>query len=156
MADWTLTGTAAAAPAAPAVTTYYSTQTDLQNHFGTDNITKWSNLDNTSTSVNTTRIGLANAYAYGYINDRFRGSKYAIPFTGTFPAVLVVWAARLAAIWLYESRGQSDENEEGNKLEDKREDVDKEISEYLAGQKNFSENIARSHSEIPTAPIALE
>lgn len=155
MADWTLTGTAAAAPVT-VVTTYYASQTNMENLYGEDNILTWSNIDNTGTTANTTRINAGLAYADKYIDDRFRNSKWHVPFSPA-PELVKQWAATLASYWIYKSRGLRDATEMTNKLRDDLDKVDTEIAEYLAGIRDFDyQQISLSESPMPTAPQIVD
>ena len=86
----------------------YCSLTDIQNVFGLSNVTLWSNLDNTSTTTDTTRIAAALAYADDEIDNFFRGGPYAVPLILNSGCAPTTWAAKLAGIWLYDSRGQLD------------------------------------------------
>jgi len=86
----------------------YSTQSDLENFWGSDNIAAWSDLTGGKTA-DTTRIAAAIAYADKKIDNRFRRqSRYEVPFTtgtdGTYDDQLIDWSAGLAGDWLYRSR----------------------------------------------------
>ncbi len=130
----------------------YITKSNVEGVFGRANIVKWSNLGNTQAPANEDRITAAITYAEAHINDRFRGGRYAIPFAGTIPQAVQDWAAKLAGAWLYESRGVSDGNDEGNKLTDMREDVTRDINAYVTGQRRLDATPSRT---APSAPIVV-
>lgn len=89
----------------------YCTQSDIENIFGVSNVALWSNLDNTTTTANATRITAAITYATARINNYMRGGLYAVPLVVNSDAASVVdVAATIAGIWLYSSRGQLDTN----------------------------------------------
>lgn len=133
----------------------YITQADIESVFGDDNVATWSNLDNTDASANTDRITSAINYAEAYIDDRFRLTRYAVPLVGDGVTLYVVkdWAAKLAGIWLYQSRGTRDNNEEGDKLTDMKEAVMDDINAYLSGQRKL--NAIYNYSDSPSAPIVV-
>lgn len=84
----------------------YITQADIENRFGRSSVAKWSQLEENDTGADTARIALAIAYGESYVNAKFRGHRYAVPFQGTDP-LLVDWCAIHAGVWLYASRGQA-------------------------------------------------
>jgi len=134
----------------------YIAKSDIESVFGADNVAAWSNLDNTDAGANEDRIDAAIAYAEAVIDDRFRTSRYAVPLQGDGATLYVVkdWAAKLAGIWLYESRGLRDANDEGNKLRDMLRAVHADISAYLAGQRRLRATPAEA--DAPTAPVVIE
>lgn len=90
----------------------YIDQTDIENVFGAGNVALWSNVDSTTerSAEDTARIALAIAYAENYVDDRFRGSRYAVPFVESASggrAVIDDMCAKIAGVWLYENRGSS-------------------------------------------------
>lgn len=135
----------------------YSSQSDIENVFGTDNVRKWSNLDNNVTGANTTRIATAIALADRQIDNMLRRSKYAVPLQGTHGALVEVtnWSATLAGVWLYEARGLEDTNEITGQLVSKfsghRRRVENEIKAVLSGKIELAAN--RQESRSPTAPV---
>ncbi len=141
-----VTGTPITSP--PAAGTYIN-QNDIQQIFGEDNIVKWSNLDNDGATADTNRIQQAINWAENYTENRFRNGRYTVPFSSA-PTELINIIARLAGIWLYESRGLTDENTEGNKLSDMRTDVDDEISLIMNGSRKLS--ISHARSDMPDTP----
>jgi len=133
----------------------YIVQADIESVFGADNIATWSNLDNISASANTDRITSAINYAESIIDDRFRNTRYAVPLQGDGVVLYVVkdWAAKLAGIWLYQSRGTHDDTEEGDKLSDVKESVYGEMDTYLSCQREL--NAIYGYNDIPTAPTIV-
>lgn len=112
----------------------YIAQSDLEDIFGKDNIAVWSNLDG-EPDADAVRIAKAIEYAEEDIENRFRGGKYALPFS---PAAKVIkdWCAKLAGLWLFESRPgfkSSDEAWEG--YTGMKESVNAEIDAYTGGQR---------------------
>lgn len=126
----------------------YATQTDIENLFGTANVARWSQLDNTSTDTNTTRITLALTVADAMIDDRFRGSVYAVPFT-TVPTMVTQWAAKFAGVWLYSSRGINNRAGASGEEADQRilfhqKTAMEEIDFYVSGRRKFPTTVVTS------------
>lgn len=132
----------------------YITQSDIEDVFGQDNVITWSNLDNTTDTVNSTRVSAAIAYAEEHVDNRFRGGPYTIPFVGTSgstPEEVVNWCATLAGVWLYSTRGvDEDEGREGPRIENKAAKVEKDITRFLAGTRRLPAQLSETR---PTAPI---
>jgi len=131
----------------------YISQSDIENIFGVNNVIAYSNLDSDNTTVNITRVQAAIEWAESYVNSRFRNGKYQIPFPTTCKEV-VNWCATLAGIWLYEARGMRDGNEEGNKLSDKKREINSEIASCLAGELYL--NVESHDSSSPSAPMVVQ
>ena len=134
----------------------YISQTDVENVFGTRNVAQWSNLDQTTTVVDTARVALAISYAETVVEERFRGSKYAVPFAATgsaIPVTLKDWCAKLAGVWLYENRGGRDSARDDaavtNRIQFHKKSALDEMDFVLSGQRRMA--LARSHTG-PTAP----
>lgn len=134
----------------------YSTQSDIEDVFGIDNVRTWSNLQNDITDADTDRIARALVWADRYIDNRFRGSSYIIPLT---PAAgvdglpeIVDLSARLAGLWLYKSRPNRDA--EDIFPEQTQKEVDDLIDRYLDGRMSLP--AARTSSAItPTCPVVV-
>ena len=133
----------------------YITQSDIESVFGDDNIATWSNLDNTDATANTDRITSAINYAQSSIDDRFRFTRYLVPLQGDGVTLYIVkdWAAKLAGIWLYMSRGVRDSNEQGDKLSEMKDSVYEEMDTYLSGQRKL--NAVYNYSDTPNAPTVI-
>ncbi len=132
----------------------YIGQTDIEDVFGQDNVAKWSQLDNDVNTADTSRITKSITYAEETVNDRFRNSRYAVPFTGTISEKIKEWCAKLAGIWLYENRGIRDTNTEGNKFTGMKDDVNEEINKYLSGARQL--NATAHDGSAPTAPFIVK
>ena len=133
----------------------YISSADIDNVFGSVNVTKWSNLDNATTTRDAGRVISAIAYGEGFVEDRFRGGEYSVPFqrtTGSWPVMLVDWMAKLAGIWLYRSRGSldGDKDKGADKYDDMSEKVEEQIDAYVSGQRRLSLQLAES--DTPSAP----
>src|SRR3990167_8812449 len=85
----------------------YILQSNVEDVFGTANVVRWSQLDPDTVTVNATRVAAAISYAEEYVENKFRGSRSAVPFSGAAQQ-LIDWCAKLAGVWLYESRGSRD------------------------------------------------
>lgn len=131
----------------------YAVTADLWNAFGKDNIARWSNLDG-EVGADTTRIASAIATAGEDIDNRFRDGRYAIPFT---PACKTVtnWCARLAGIWLFETRpafNKGETQKEG--FQDVKDAIDSEVEMYTSGQRTLPCDFA---SEVEnTGPVVVK
>src|ERR1700733_5522807 len=98
----------------------YSAQSDVEDIFGITNIAVWSQLDPTQPpgTADTDRIQRALDYADAKIISFFRiQGNYVTPLAPQNAAVTLVtrWAATLAGVWLYSSRGLRDDTPDGNK-----------------------------------------
>ncbi len=108
----------------------YSELADINNVYGSYNVIEWSDLNGTST-LDSTRIAAAIAWADETINSRLRSSVYAVPLPSGNVKV-TDWSATLAGWWLYRSRGLRD-SAELDKLRALRADVLEELSDVSAG-----------------------
>ena len=124
----------------------YCTREDIEAAYGADNVKQWADLDNKTVENDiAARIDAAIAAVTEDITSRFRGSIYQVPLTtdgnGTVPALVVTYAALLAGVWLYESRGVQDHNPEtgqiSHRLEWQRKRVDKFVDEVLSGKRQL-------------------
>lgn len=113
----------------------YATWADIQDIFGILNVATWSQLDNNLTEADTVRIAKALANADAKI-DGTLARLYVTPMTltGTDAVIVREWAAKLAGIWLYQSRGQQDTDKKGNDYEAMSEEVMTDIRLYRGGQ----------------------
>lgn len=132
----------------------YCTQSDIEARFGANNVAKWSQVDQDSTSTNTARIAAAIAEADALIDSRLRGSRYALPLSGPDLAYVVKsWSVRIAAAWLYDSRGLTDtvdgitEGGEGGSMSGHRRAALAEIS-------NVRKGVAVLDLTVSTTPVA--
>jgi hypothetical protein len=90
----------------------YCTKADIEQVFGTTNVSKWADLDNDSDATKiANRIAAAIAYASEVIDDVLRCTSYLIPAAtaaGATPTTIKDLTAKIAGIWLYEARGSHD------------------------------------------------
>ncbi len=96
----------------------YSTETDLNNQYGSNNIQKWADLDGDADAGKiSTRIAAAIGFADDEIDSQMRGGPYPLPLVNdaaTTPLLITDISAKLAGVWLYESRGVQDVTPEGS------------------------------------------
>jgi hypothetical protein len=137
----------------------YCSLTDIQNVFGISNITLWSNLDNTGNTTDTTRVTAALAYADDEIDNFFRGGPYAVPLVLNSGSAPLTWAAKLAGIWLYDSRGQLDTPLDGggpgrgfNRYSGMKKSVYIEMGLYRIGYKQLD---AIRSDQLPSGPVVV-
>lgn len=137
----------------------YIAQSDLEALFGTKNIAAWSVLDPDADpgTANAARIASAIAFAEGYVEDRFRGGPYAVPFvaTGAFPVAFTDILAKIAGVWLYNSRGlrAQTSDESTNRITGFRREAEELIDLYLARTRKAA--LAPAESSGPTTPFVV-
>ena len=127
----------------------YCVQSDIENVYGTASVKQWSNLTPTATSTDTARVASAIAWAEYTINSRFAGSAYQVPFP-TVNVVITDWAARLAGVWLFQSRrpreGEGGDAESGVAGNERW--VMEQIDQYLAGSRRFYDLSTRDQTPL--------
>ncbi len=131
---------------------------DLITQFGATNIQRWADLDNEG-DAGTIDASIQSAIDQGEedLEDMFRDGRYRVPFT-VATTKMKVWMAKLAAIHLYQNRGQDDqidddEQESGlmTSLEGK---IQKEIDLYSAASKRLNIPLA-AQTNRTTAPQVI-
>lgn len=132
----------------------YITQTDIESLVGVTNVAVWSNLDNDDTSADTSRIDAAIEYGEDYVESRMR-QKFAIPLTalsGSFPASLKDLIVKMAAWWLYSSRGikGGGSDEAGDRISAWRKEVEEILDYHNARTRDW--NLRRATSRDVRAP----
>lgn len=139
----------------------YITKTDLEDVVGRENVAIWSSINNDQDVENVADLGrVATAILLGeeYIEDRFRESKYAVPFT-TVTTRLKMWMATVACWELYKARGIRDVDEEGrpnNRVFNLKKEVDKEIDRVLAGMLKVGLALADAQTDSGSVPTGME
>jgi phage gp36-like protein len=102
-----------ATPISPSsVSGQYAAQSDIESQFGVNNVRVWSQLDNSVTTADESRIQQALNFADARIISTFAGfGNYVSPLAplGTDVMLVTRWAAVLAGAWLYQSRGLRDD-----------------------------------------------
>ena len=103
----------------PGIPQSYCTAQDILDRYGSAALLQVSNLDNNTTEVDYDRVERAIQYANRTIDARFDGSIYLVPLRTSasgIPPIVKDWAVVLAYAWLYNDKGQSDTNKNGNKM----------------------------------------
>src|ERR1700722_17670294 len=116
----------------------YAAQSDVESQFGIDNVRVWSQLDNSQTTADVSRIQQSLDFADGKIISTFANfGNYVTPLApiGTDAALVTRWAAVIAGAWLYQSRGLRDENSEGGHIAQLQLQVETEMLRYRGGEK---------------------
>lgn len=116
----------------------YAAQSDVESQFGIDNIRVWSQLDNSQTAADVSRIQLALDYADGKIISTFMNfGNYVTPLApiGTDAALVTRWAAVIAGAWLYQSRGLRDDDSQGDHVAQLQSQVEAEMLRYRGNEK---------------------
>lgn len=130
----------------------YITETDLINKFGNTNIQEWSDMDNEDNATTIAdRIDAAIEYAESYVEARLKGSRYAVPLTGS-NAMLNDIIAGMAGWWLYQSRGLRT-LEENTKFDFMVRQNEKLLNSLAAGSRNIDSPMAATIS--PTGPVVI-
>lgn len=107
----------------------YISASDIDDVFGTENVTRWSALDGSGTR-DTDRISTAISWAEATVEARFRGTAYDLPLPSS--PLVTRWCAVVAGLWLYESRGTGDAEREA-RFADLRDEVEREMALAAAG-----------------------
>ncbi len=137
----------------PGLGTVYAAQVDIEAIFGVDNVKVWSDVNGID-AVNTDRIALAIAAAEEDLNDRFRDSKYVVPFSPVTNPTVTKWTATLAGLEMFDSRpGYKDADETILGFEKLRKTTDAAIDKYLSGQRRLNVNLKDSAQ--PHGPVAV-
>lgn len=93
----------------------YCTSANIDTVFGSINIDKWSDPNNTGSRV-AARVTSAIAAAGDYLDSVLRNSRYAIPLVdedGSTPAIITTLAAQYAGVWMYVNHGAEREHPHG-------------------------------------------
>lgn len=114
----------------------YIVRADIEAIFGVSNIDVWADLNNNDNAGEiTARITAAITRAEAMVDDRLRGGPYTVPFTGTIPETIKDVTARLAGVWLYESRRIEDaEDDEVGRAPYHQKVAEKTLSDIAAGK----------------------
>lgn len=133
----------------------YSVLADLEKQYGSQNISKWADLNgNKSGGEIAARVAWAIEQADAYIDDHLRYGPYAIPFDDPPPTRIKFMSARMAGVMLYESRGVTDFDADGNAQDQlmwQRKTVDKDIREIMSRRIRFDlEETSASYPQVIT------
>jgi len=116
----------------------YAAQADVESQFGIDNVRAWSQLDNSQTTADVSRIQDALNFADGKVISTFENfGNYATPLAPFGSDIYLVrrWAAVIAGAWLYQSRGMRDDDSQGDHIAQLLSQVDSEMSRYRGNEK---------------------
>lgn len=131
----------------------YASQGDVEDVFGVENVRQWSNIENVDAETNATRVQRALDWACDVIDNEFRGGPYALPLqVGTGRAELTDWAAKLAGIWLYRSRGHRDDDASGAAYDQMETEVRIAIRNAKDGRRLDAQ---LAYSPTPTCPVVI-
>lgn len=112
---------------------YYAERIDIELAFGSTNVSKWADVENTDNATEISdRICWALKNSHYKINDKLTDGLYVIPFVVPYPAQITMCCAKLAAVYLYDSRGVTDMQQDG-KAKNQMSFFRKECDEYLRG-----------------------
>lgn len=111
----------------------YPTRADVEAVFGLENVKKWADLDNDEDDgLIEARVQWACCEASAWLDDQLRAGPYEIPFAAPYPRQVIGVAARVAGVKLYESRGVTDVNVDGDPIDSLQ--VHREAAEaFVAG-----------------------
>ena len=137
----------------------YIARADIDNIFGTANVTAWSQLDATiQDTADSARIATAIAWAEEDVENRLRDGRYAIPLagtSGTLPKCVVEWCAVKAGVWLYRSRGMTTTANDGDadRYAGMEKYANEQIDLVIAGK--VKPALQRQSSPGPSGPTAI-
>lgn len=119
----------------------YCAQSDLVLMFGESNINKWADADNDGDSGTIdARIAWACQFATDRVDNRLRGTRYAIPFSSA-PNIVVQIATMLAGVCLYQTpRGLIDGDDEQDVFTALEERAEKMLDRIVNGQDKLAQN----------------
>lgn len=129
----------------------YCTSSDIQDLIGESNLAAWSQLDPDTEGADDTRIERAIAWADAWIDGRLRDGRYLLPLaaiSGELTVILDV-SRRLAAHWLYSSRGFVDADTVGDRMQEHYEFAETTLDRIASGQLKLNATQSRTR---PTAP----
>lgn len=91
----------------------YISRSDIEDRFGTDNVSKWADMnnDNDTTEI-ADRITDAISFAEAFVEGRLRGTRYQIPLSISSGSDLIKDIVRAyAAEWLFSNRIHKDDED---------------------------------------------
>ena len=124
---------------------------DILSLIGETNLAMWSRLDAEGEGEDSDRIEEACEWASSYIDDRLRGGKYAIPLvaiSGTLHTIKDI-CRRLAAHWLYTSRGVTDNDEVGDRMQEHHDWAENMLNRIASGQVQIAAQTASLYGQGP-------
>ena len=130
----------------------YIEKSDIENLFGEDNVSTWSNLQNNTTAADDARIDLGIEWAEDRLDSMFRASRYVVPFAGNITEEIKYWVSTMAGSWLHRSRGWR-ETDLRDKISALMKEVDEDIKAHLSGQRRL--NLALIETQ-PNSPVVVK
>ena len=113
----------------------YAQRGDIEQVFGKTNTVKWADLDGMGVKVDIdARIKWALETSYAELHDRLRNGPITIPMPAPYPRTLVRVQAQMAGVWLYESRGITDNQEGNHQLAWHKKEIARLITDIHAGK----------------------
>ncbi len=142
---WVIAARTDGTPLYYTIGTIYCQRSDVEDVFGVVNVARWADLDNDQDATKiANRINRAIVWATAEMEDRLRNGPYQVPLTGT-SATVVDLCAKLAGVWLYESRGTQDFNTETgqpyHRLQYARQYVETALAEIRAGKRRLDASV---------------
>lgn len=146
----------------------YCVQADIETLYGAVNVAAWADADNVGNpTVTAERIARAIEVAGASINAALRMGLYTLPLSAPYDVVLVDLCARLAGVWLYESRGIQDFDAATgtpyHKLTWHKTDAERTLDLIRRGSLRLDADIAQDFPEVvelelatPTLPSTTE
>lgn len=112
----------------------YADRTDIDNVFGTDNVTTWADLNNSGDAGEVAaRVAWALDLSYSRLNARLRGGPYVVPLSEPVDEVVVNMQATMAGLLLHDSRGYDDSGKRRDPLGVHRKVLEADIRMVRAG-----------------------
>lgn len=94
----------------------YANRIDMENIFGASNILIWADINNDGNAQTIdARILWSLILSYSLVNSKLEGGIYRVPLQGSYPMIIYAQAS-IAATKLYESRGLTNTDAEGNPI----------------------------------------
>lgn len=116
---------------------YYTSYALLCAKYGSDNIAKWSNLNNDTTGPNLANVQLGIDTGEDQLNQYWYNSAYNVPLTPLGPMIRD-WATTTAAYWIYTTRGLFEDDTIGNRLQQQYTQMFNMMAAYKGGALPFS------------------
>ena len=128
------------------------TESDLNIKFGTSNVLRWSDLEN-SGSVDQDRVDQSLVVGIQRVENAFRMGMYIIPFVPMSGTLTIVeeWMLAFAGAWLYFSRGTGDDGV-SERMQAMADRANNEMRKYQTGRERLN---AQRSDTMPTAPVVV-
>lgn len=132
----------------------YCAREDVEALYGKANVLRWADLDNNQDTADIDARELRGRIeAYTEINSVMRNKRYTIPFTAPFPYELRQVAAIYSGLWLYESRGSVDTDDEGRTVHRyalKRKEFYRKLQAIATGSRDMEGQVLVSLRSAPS------